>query len=395
MTLLSRYSELVDDNFGVAAGWYPDPLGLPQLRWWDSQAWTEHTSEARAPIVVHPTTVLGFADDDEVEERTPVRDDEEFLSRREQRARERRENGDLLQATPDMEIEAAAESATESDTELGLDSDEDRDELSAQPLLAMTLRELEPPLTETVDDATPDPLRATSHTNALPMESLLSALNETPDAEEQVPARSIKKMKTYTTAAWAIALMPLLQVAACILFVLVLGLGSNWPLIIATIVLPYFVVLGLASYDRLLLQVRGHLKPASGVWAALTAPVYLIVRSIRTYRQTGKGFAPLVVFASSGLSVIVGILVVPGILLAALPGPFAAEAAQSVRSTAMSLGGDITLACPTPPMIIGESFTCIASKSSGETDSISIALERENGWIAWRVQDWGTWVLAD
>ncbi|HOB57662.1 MAG TPA: DUF2510 domain-containing protein, partial [Rhodoglobus sp.] len=27
----------------MPAGWYPDPLGLPQLRWWDAQAWTEHT----------------------------------------------------------------------------------------------------------------------------------------------------------------------------------------------------------------------------------------------------------------------------------------------------------------------------------------------------------------
>ncbi len=389
MTLLGRYSDPVDDNFGVAAGWYPDPLGLPQLRWWDSQAWTEHTSEARAPIVVHPTTILGFADDDEDEERTPEHEGEEFLSRREQRARERRENGDLLQASPDIEIEAGTKSTTEAD----LDDDEDRDELSAHPLLTMTLRELEPPLTDTVDDVTPGPRRASSHTNALPNESLLSSLADAPDVEEQAPARENKRVKTYTAAVWAIALMPFFQVAACIIFVLVLGLGSNWPLIIATIVLPYFVVLGLASYDRLELKVRGHLRPANGFWALLTAPIYLVVRSIRTYRQTGKGFVPLVVFALSGLSVVAGILVVPGILLAALPGPFAAEAAQSARDTAKSIGGDITLACPSPPLIIGDAFTCVASKPSGETDSISIALERQNGWIAWRVQDWGTWVI--
>ena len=65
-----------DDAFGVPAGWYPDPLGLPQLRWWDAQAWTEHTSEARAPIVIQPTTRVAYAD-------------EELPSRREQRERER------------------------------------------------------------------------------------------------------------------------------------------------------------------------------------------------------------------------------------------------------------------------------------------------------------------
>ena len=36
-----------EDDVRVPAGWYPDPLGLPQLRWWDNHAWTEHISDAR------------------------------------------------------------------------------------------------------------------------------------------------------------------------------------------------------------------------------------------------------------------------------------------------------------------------------------------------------------
>lgn len=36
------------DDFGVPAGWYPDPLGLPQLRWWDGEQWSEFTSESQA-----------------------------------------------------------------------------------------------------------------------------------------------------------------------------------------------------------------------------------------------------------------------------------------------------------------------------------------------------------
>ena len=31
----------------VRAGWYPDPLGAPQLRWWDGRSWTSHTASAR------------------------------------------------------------------------------------------------------------------------------------------------------------------------------------------------------------------------------------------------------------------------------------------------------------------------------------------------------------
>ena len=35
----------------VQPGWYPDPLGLPQMRWWDGLGWTEHVSDARRPLV--------------------------------------------------------------------------------------------------------------------------------------------------------------------------------------------------------------------------------------------------------------------------------------------------------------------------------------------------------
>lgn len=29
---------------GFAAGWYPDPSGQPQWRWWDGQTWTDQVS---------------------------------------------------------------------------------------------------------------------------------------------------------------------------------------------------------------------------------------------------------------------------------------------------------------------------------------------------------------
>jgi len=29
------------------AGWYRDPLGIPQLRWWNGSAWTNHIQEPR------------------------------------------------------------------------------------------------------------------------------------------------------------------------------------------------------------------------------------------------------------------------------------------------------------------------------------------------------------
>ncbi len=45
----------------VQPGWYPDPLGLPQMRWWDGHAWTEHTSDARRPLIPQTVTTAASA----------------------------------------------------------------------------------------------------------------------------------------------------------------------------------------------------------------------------------------------------------------------------------------------------------------------------------------------
>lgn len=351
---------MVDNNFGVPAGWYPDPLGLPQLRWWDAQAWTEHTSEARAPIVIQPTAPTRYAD-------------EEFPSRREQRERERRES-------------AVIQEELEPETE----TDEVHEELSAQPLLAMTLKELEAPLAESVEEATPGPRRATFHANAQPAESTLSALAE--DVEPTAARKST--LKTYTFAVWVIALMPVLQLVASILLITVFGLGHNTPLMILVWVGPYFVVLGLAAYDRLVLSTAGHKHPASAFWAFATAPGYLIARAISTFREAGKGFAPIAIWTGLSVAALASVLALPGLVISLAPDVFTHEVESSVRADASALGAELTVSCPAPPLLIGEAFTCLATKPSGDSDSVSVKLERQNGWINWRVQDWGIWDIT-
>ena len=32
------------------AGWYRDPLGIPQLRWWNGISWTNHIQENRTEL---------------------------------------------------------------------------------------------------------------------------------------------------------------------------------------------------------------------------------------------------------------------------------------------------------------------------------------------------------
>lgn len=370
-----------DDTFGVPAGWYPDPLGLPQLRWWDSQAWTEHTSEARAPIVIQPATRVTYADED-------------LPSRREQRERER------AQAQNERRDERVEDRADRydlrEDDDLGLDYRDDTDgasgELSAQPLLHQTLRELEPPLTDTADEQTPGPRRATFHQNAQQRASEFSDFAE--QRAERRTERATSDKRTYTVSVWAIALMPILQLAIAVILLLA-GLGGNLPLMILVVVGPYAVILGLAAYDRLMLKLAGHERPASPAWALLTEPGYLLARGIRTTKETGKGYAPLTVFAGALGVLLAAVIALPGLVIAMFPVQFADEAARTVVSSAAALGVELEVTCPAPPLLIGETFTCVATKPSGESDSISVALQRTNGWVGWQVVDWGFWVLTD
>ncbi len=349
-----------DNGFGVPAGWYPDPLGLPQLRWWDSQAWTEHTSDARAPIVLQPATRLGFADD-------------ELPSRREQRERERAESTEPDQAEPQLRLDTEADAIDE--------------ELSAQPLLAMTLRELEPPIESTVDDAAPGPRRASSHANAMPTASTLSALAEELP-EQDAPEREIKQRGTYTGAVWVIATLPLMQIVVSVLL-LIGGLGQNFPLFVIVAVAPYLLAIGFAAYDRLVLQVWGYKRPPAAWWALLTQPIYLAVRAIRTWRESGRGFAPLVVFGAAVTGVLVGIIAMPGVLIASSPGTFTTEIEQSVQRDAAVLGAELTVECQLPPVLIGETAVCTVEQANGDTGSVLVGLARQNGWISWQVEDWG------
>ncbi len=325
-------------------------------------------------MVVQPTTRLGFADDDEF----PVRD-QSLPSRREQREHERRENGDLLQA--DLETESYSV----------------HDELSAQPLLAMTLRELEPPSGDTVGEAASGPRSASSHANAVPATSTLSALADAEtEAEVEAPVRALKQTGAYTGAVWIIAAMPLVQLLASVLLIMVVGQGNNLPLMLVVWIAPYLAVLGFAAYDKLVLQTWGHKRPASAWWALASQPGYLAARAVSTYRETGKGFAPIALWAAAIVAVLAGTVALPGLAISLLPDTFSTEIEQSVRADAAALGADLTVECPSsPPILIGQTFTCTATKASGVTDSILVSLQRQNGWITWRVEDWGNWVLAD
>ena len=52
-----------DSQFRAPAGWYPDPLGLPQLRWWNNHGWTEQVSAAPEPVAVQEARYAWMEDE--------------------------------------------------------------------------------------------------------------------------------------------------------------------------------------------------------------------------------------------------------------------------------------------------------------------------------------------
>ncbi|MCU1423560.1 MAG: hypothetical protein JWN36_3211 [Microbacteriaceae bacterium] len=420
---------MFEDDVTVPAGWYPDPMGLPQLRWWNNHAWTELTTEARAPVVMqqqvtsNPARRVLYADDEE---------EEIFPTRRQQREQRERE---------------------EEYRSLATDEDEARDAIAGHVPLSTGLREIDAPVVdapvaeaaaaeapvaevpvaqtpvaETPVAAAPEqapvetPVAASSQATApaaAPDRALIdegdagvsetfddiflprSATNSVSSPFAQYDrertadaattrATTIPRLGIYTAPVWIIALLPLVQLVGGLLILLGIGAVSSMAVTIALLVAPYIVVILLAIADRAMLKRMGHEHTAHWAWAILSAPVYLIARSMALSRTGGLGLAPLLVWAALGMLQVASILVVPGMLISILPTVFSAQAEQSVSSEAAIIGADLTVTCPTPPpVLIGTSFTCSATSTAGHDLKVTVSLQRANGWIDWRVDDWG------
>lgn len=160
------------------------------------------------------------------------------------------------------------------------------------------------PIPEPVpDSSTPTsfdwlPSPTTPPAAAVPAAASTAAWAAEPSTPMQEPEESYGKAptRTSTTSGWFIALMPLF---AGILSVGAVKGAENYPryvpegtdwwmLAAGVLVLLYLVTLLLAVADRRKLDGDGHAYPAHWAWALLTAPVYLIVRTLAVKRETGR-----------------------------------------------------------------------------------------------------------
>jgi hypothetical protein len=426
-----------EEDVTVPAGWYPDPMGLPQLRWWNNHAWTELTTEARPPLVMQqPTTRTMYADD-------------ELPTRRQQREQREREDEYARLAT---------------------DESDERDAPASQVALTTTLREIDPPAS-TEPAGSPDVVRLEPVVEAPVAEVPLAVVTEpvaaihyeeraeidegdsapsgfSPEgsrsgggynasgfARSPFPARdstrladsfesifqprsatsavaapnalyersqtvgptpdqsrtsSLPQLAVYTAPVWIIALLPLFQLVVGLLWLVGFGAVPNSELSIAAFVVPYLLVVVLAIADRSILRRIGHEHTAHWAWAILFAPVYLVARSMSLSRTGGLGLGPLLAWSALGMLQVASVLVVPGMLLSVLPTVFSAQAEQSVTAGATVIGATLDVHCPSPPpLLIGQQFSCSATSTTGNHLTVTVSLQRANGWINWRVDDWG------
>ena len=425
-----------DDLFGAPAGWYPDPLGLPQLRWWNNHAWTEQTSAARQPMVMQDTK-FAWADDD-------------LPTRREERERERQQAdrktappaqptaATLRELEPPRAFTKVEESFSPTPPHDGFDY---RSDDAAQPQAAYgqqaqgqpsqaqpsgtipsfdSLFDAAPtgfaaadatsttappaaapsaapgaPRTESFDDifgARADDRTTPAAQPDAPYETRRSA-NRAPERERRATTTAGGSPLVSTAPAWIIAMVPLFQLVLSLLLLTALGMGSNSLVFIGILTLPYLIVIALAFADVRMLKRQGIERPAHWTWALLSAPVYLLARARNVIRESGHGIGPVLVWFGLGALHLASVVAIPGLLIAVLPGIFTTQLEASVESDALLISGaSMSVTCPaTPPVIFGEQTICTAISSSGKNSEVAVSLERANGWIEWQVLDWGVW----
>ncbi|MEP6843461.1 MAG: DUF2510 domain-containing protein [Pseudolysinimonas sp.] len=407
-----------EDDVRVPAGWYPDPLGLPQLRWWDNHAWTEHISDARQPMMATETVTskLAFADEERPSNERPFADPavdeaeaaEQELSRRERRERERLIDDEPVEADAG-ERDPISTAAAFADPLRSLEAPE-RDQVSVEELspglrLAASGMLDDAPTSAPFDldtrfddllGETSVPRPAFAHVS----ESATSFVPTTP-TEQQWPAqqwqtegahaRTLSDAPTSTGPAWVMTLIPLYTLVVGLL--LLLSGTAQVPSVVVLVFMfgiPYIAGIVLAILDYRALRRAGMQRPIHWSWAFLTAGIYLVARLTRTVRESGTGFGPLFTFLALGLSLIVANVAVPGLVIQLAPATFAHQAEIEIMQSGSALGIELVATCPvTPPLIPQQSFVCQAHKPGKATYDVTVSLQRSNGWIAWRVDDWG------
>ncbi len=281
----------------IPAGWYPDPAGSFQQRWWTGQSWTNDFAQYR-PTLVHAAPVA------EVVSGAPVLEQQVAPG------------APYLSQQAAATVASAAQQAASYSPMQTLTRDQPA---SADPLPAFRL-----------PDADQPPQTVVARPNAgnaalVPVASGYRPVTLNADfSNDYQPFGSVAEVRRgtrmrpeqrYTAAAWVLALLPvLLGAAACAVAALLPLLYSTFAQLL---LLLAFVLLSftLAALDRRALYTEGHDSTALPVLALLTPLPYLLARAILVSRETGRSaMAPLVLLLVAAAGIAAALLLVEGLL---------------------------------------------------------------------------------
>lgn len=294
----------------IPAGWYPDPAGSFQQRWWDGTAWTNDFAQYR-PTLVHSAPAA-----EALQARAAAISGVSFGQQQNasvthfasgqvsaEAAERARQNNLIQQAQQTQTIEPGATAA-------GFD-----------PLPSFNVpAEDRAPLTSVAQpNAGNATLIAVSSQSA---KSNIPAVNPSFAADYQ-PFGLVSEVRhgqkeapehRYTASALVLALLPAIVVGVA--FVIATFLPVIYTTFVQAIVLALSVgmIVALAVRDRFVLRLAGHDRPASPVWILLTPIAYLSARTAAVTRETGRSAAlPLVILLVVLVAIGAAVVLVPGL----------------------------------------------------------------------------------
>ena len=294
----------------IPAGWYPDPRGLPQRRWWDGSSWTHALESPPAPPAAGPAVPAYANMPGPSVRRVPSPNapmvhhainaepsaHEAFPTRRQ-----------LRDAAAVLELAPAASTA-------------------AAVSLAGAFAAADPftPAASSAGQVAPAVAAyASTAPSLLPVrapDAAVAAPATIPDDIEYRPFGMTPRITTGTVEApthvntgsvWLLAVLPTILLGAITALAL-LAAEFYTPFILGGLIFVSAIgSLALAVGDRRRLVQRDHRSTASPAWTLLTPLAYLVARAVRTRQQAGRGWAPAGVFVVLNLGGAAAVVLIP------------------------------------------------------------------------------------
>lgn len=135
-------------------------------------------------------------------------------------------------------------------------------------------------------------------------------------AEDEVVAERSDELPWSTASVWAIAGTPYLAGVALVLSAAMFNASAFTWEIVAVLAVPYVWALLFAPLDELRLRRWGYVHTANWAWVALTAPVYLVARTVALRRNSAAGSAALWMWA---VNVLIAVIALGALVLMSMP----------------------------------------------------------------------------